>query len=209
MSGQCLARMDWQNGSISQNQRCVKPAQARPRSHIPAPLNRLPTVSITLLQWTFRTFCVEARGPQDEEGFASPAAEFHIQGFTPGNELVAVRAPYFRQISLVHGLKMLRHHENPLILPLSRQRRHNRRKLCMRGKPHVGPWCGVCPPRRWGSCFSPASVTPLLCRETPGSARKRRAPCGEFYASPRLLFLLSTSLSSALSALFLPLQCRI
>ena len=45
---------------------------------------------------------VGARGPQDEEVLAPPAAKFKFNGFAFGDEFVAVRTPDFRQISLVH-----------------------------------------------------------------------------------------------------------
>jgi hypothetical protein len=60
---------------------------------------------MTKLLWTLWTFRIGARGPQNEEVLASPAAKLKLDGFPLGNKLVAVRAPDFRQISLVHSVK--------------------------------------------------------------------------------------------------------
>lgn len=73
-------------------------------------------------------------------------------------------APDFFENFLLHnGLKALRPQENPLIVPLSRQGRHRQADTLHEGpNPHVGPWCGVFPPRRWGRVNAPATVKSYL-----------------------------------------------
>ena len=95
-------------------------------------------------------------------------------------------APDFFENFLLHdGLIALRPQENPLIVPLSRQRRYRQADTLHEGpNPHVGPWWAwVCPPV--GASPAPASVSPHYAgksRFIPGNSA--------FHAKDfRLLFL--------------------
>lgn len=70
-------------------------------------------------------------------------------------------APDFFENFLLHDrLKALRPQENPLIVPLSRQRRYRQADTLHEGPiPHVGPWWAWLGPPV-GASLAPASVSP-------------------------------------------------
>ena len=103
---------------------------------------------------------VGARGPQDKKGLAPPAAEFKLNGFTFGDELVAVRTSDFRQFSLVHDGKSVAPRRLSTYAAFRLARDKRQADTPHEGAiPHVGPWCGAATPRRWGRWCAPASVS--------------------------------------------------
>ena len=120
-------------------------------------------------------------------------------------------APDFFENFLLHdGLKALRPQENPLIVPLSRQRRYRQADTPQAASIRLWGRGGLASSPPVGAAFAPASVSPHYAgksRATPGNSA--------FHAKDfRLLFLVfsavfdSIRLFRAFSVLFHPLQCR-
>lgn len=120
-------------------------------------------------------------------------------------------APDFFENFLLHdGLKTLRPQENPLIVPLSRQRRYRQADTLHEGpNPHVGPWWASPKPAGGGVAAPPplsALTMPEKSAQSPETARSMRRIFAR-YSLSFSLFLTKIRLFRVLSALFHPLQC--
>lgn len=122
-------------------------------------------------------------------------------------------APDFFENFLLHnGLKALHPQENPLIVPLSRQRRHRQADTPQAAYLRLWGRGGLTASPPVGAAYAPASVSPHTMPE-------KSAPCPERTRSMRTFlgryslsfspFLTKIKLFRVLSALFHPLQCFI
>ena len=90
-------------------------------------------------------------------------------------------APDFFENFLLHnGLKTLRPQENPLIVPLSRQRRYRQADTPQAALFRLWGRGGLSPSPPVGALPRPRLCQRSLCRKITRNARKQRVPCEGF-----------------------------
>ena len=122
-------------------------------------------------------------------------------------------APDFFENFLLHdGLKALRPQENPLIVPLSRQRRYRQADTPQAASIRLWGRGGLASSPPVGAAFAPASVSPHYAgksRATPGNSAFHAKKISSVFQGERRAPGGSTSRARMCSSVVCPSQCAI